>query len=144
MKTNSRGFTLIEIMVVVVIVAILAAVTYPLYTQHVAKGRQANAKAALGAAQLAMENYRAKMGTYPAAGTVIDSLPGFDIGVWQGVEPQARYFLSIEEATENYYRLRAICQPPVCNIDNDATADIWEVTSTSGAKPVNVLDDVSN
>lgn len=47
MKTRSKGFTLIELMIVVAIVAILAAIAYPSYQEHVRKGRRADAKAAL-------------------------------------------------------------------------------------------------
>ena len=39
-----RGFTLIELMIVVAIVAILAAIAYPSYQEHVRKTRRAQAK----------------------------------------------------------------------------------------------------
>jgi type IV pilus assembly protein PilE len=47
MKKRNRGFTLIELMIVVVIVAILAAIAYPSYTRQVQKSRRAQAKADL-------------------------------------------------------------------------------------------------
>jgi type IV pilus assembly protein PilE len=46
-RTHTRGFTLIELMIVVVIVAILAAIAYPSYTRQVQKSRRAQAKADL-------------------------------------------------------------------------------------------------
>ena len=44
---NSKGFTLIEVMITVVIVAIIAAVAFPAYQDSVRKSRRADAKAAL-------------------------------------------------------------------------------------------------
>jgi type IV pilus assembly protein PilE len=44
---KSRGFTLIEVMVVMAIIGILAAIAYPSYKEQVARGRRADAKAAL-------------------------------------------------------------------------------------------------
>jgi type IV pilus assembly protein PilE len=42
-----RGFTLIEVMIVVAILAILALIAYPSYQEHVRKGRRAQAKSDL-------------------------------------------------------------------------------------------------
>lgn len=47
MKFRSRGFTLIELMIVVAVIAILAVIAYPSYTRQVQKSRRAQAKADL-------------------------------------------------------------------------------------------------
>src|SRR6218665_2866341 len=49
------GFTLIEVMITVVIVAILASVAYPSYIEYVARGHRTQLKAQMQAAQQWME-----------------------------------------------------------------------------------------
>lgn len=73
-----RGFTLVEVMVVVAIVAILATVAYPSYADHVRKSKRAQVKADLVEyAQLA-ERFHTVNNTYegfrfPGGGESVDS-----------------------------------------------------------------------
>lgn len=56
-KYSIRGFTLIELMIVVAIIAVLASVAYPSYKEYVARSRRAEARAVLVAAQQWMERF---------------------------------------------------------------------------------------
>ena len=54
---RSRGFTLIELMIVVAIIAILAAIAYPTYVNYITKTRRAAATACLSEYANYMERY---------------------------------------------------------------------------------------
>lgn len=66
-KQYSRGFTLIEIMIVVIIVAILAAIAYPSYLDHVRRGHQTEAQGQMMELAAALEAHRAKNFSYAGA-----------------------------------------------------------------------------
>ena len=57
MRRSDRGFSLIELMVVVVIVAILASIAIPSYSQHVKRAAVEEATAALSSGRVAIEQY---------------------------------------------------------------------------------------
>lgn len=64
------GFSLLELMIVVVVVAILSAVAYPSYQSHIAASRRAEAKAALMEAAQYMEREFSLTGGYSSANLV--------------------------------------------------------------------------
>jgi type IV pilus assembly protein PilE len=64
--TDSAGFTLIELMIVVGIVAILAAVAIPSYQESVRRGRRADARVAMTNLATRLERCFTQFGAYDA------------------------------------------------------------------------------
>jgi type IV pilus assembly protein PilE len=121
---TSKGFTLIELMIVVAIIAIIAAVAIPAYSDYVTRAKRADAKAALMEVQLAQEKFRANNPNYTnvAASLPIDS-----------TSPDGHYniTLAIVNATSNV-GYTATAAPTATQIDPECGSLVISVTAASG------------
>ena len=76
MKHLQKGFTLIELMIVVAIIGILAAVAIPAYQDYIARSQVSEAVSLLGAAKTPVAEYLADRGTLPAITDAVTTTSG--------------------------------------------------------------------
>jgi type IV pilus assembly protein PilE len=62
---NKKGFTITELIITVAIIGILAAITIPMYTNHIRRARRSDAKVALEDVRAMAEQFRSENGTWP-------------------------------------------------------------------------------
>jgi len=82
----ARGFTLLELLVVVVIIGLLAGLVAPKYFDQVGKSNTKIAQAQIASLEKALDQYRLDVGAYPATELGLNALfvKPPDIERWQG------------------------------------------------------------
>ncbi|MDP2016252.1 type IV pilin protein [Hydrogenophaga sp.] len=103
LRHQYRGFTLIELMIAVAVVALLAAVALPSYNEYVMRSHRANARAALLQAAQWMERTATAQGTYPLAAAIPPGVLFVEGG---------RYNINAASNNGNAYALTAIPTAP--------------------------------
>jgi prepilin-type N-terminal cleavage/methylation domain-containing protein len=122
--SQQHGFTLIELMIVVVIVGILAALAIPRYSQSAVRAKQGEAKLVLKQICTNQMLYKAGSATnsYWNTGAVASSTaPNAFATIDVEVAPNARYQYTIAVAGNNF------TATATANLDDDGTVDTWTI-----------------
>lgn len=108
MNRNTRGFTLIEIMIVVAIVAILAAVAYPSYQESVRRAARADAQSGMMEIAQNAERFFTQQNQYAATRAGLPYVLPFNQSPLGGA---ARYNFNIAFPTPQTFVLQAVPTP---------------------------------
>lgn len=118
MKTNKKGFTLIELMIVVAIIGILAAIAIPNFLNYQCKAKQSEAKQSLGTIAKNQEAYVSEFNTYADTSTKL----GFSV---KGEGSKRYYTYTYSGVTAKAYLATATSMDK--GIKGTAGDDIWTI-----------------
>ncbi|GAB4357977.1 MAG: pilin [Immundisolibacter sp.] len=91
MKQRQQGFTLIELMIVVAIIGILAALAVPAYQDYTIRSKVSEAASLASAARTAVDVYYSETGTLPRV-----DIPHESLGISEPDEYKAKYVSRVQ------------------------------------------------
>ena len=137
MKKSIKGFTLVELMIVLSIIAILATIAYPSYIDFVRKSRRADAQAALANIQLAQQKLRSSCRFYAGTAGAADNC-GANAAAstirMAATSPDGWYALTLSNASATGFTVTATGQGDQAN-DEERGVVCTMVLSVSAANP---------
>jgi len=101
---NSKGFTLIELMIAVVVISIIAAIAYPSFMEQIKKARRSDAKQSLMAVAAKLEQFYQDNKGYPT----VANMARLGYGGTTFTSPEDYYTISFNGApTSTSYSIQA-------------------------------------
>ncbi len=135
---SQKGFTLIELMIVVVIIGILAALAIPRFMRATTKSKQSEAKQILKQIYVMEQAYRQEYDAYWGNGITASAAAPATMGrIGVDIGSTARYTYSLVAATNTF---TATANSGV--LDDDASLDTW--TMNEQGVLTCTVDDVTN
>lgn len=127
-RRGERGFTLIELMITLVVIAILAAIAYPLYLHQVQESRRTEARTALTELAAREERYYATNNTYTGSA----SLLGYGNYNWPITVGSGYYQVTVsaQSGTTTTPPSYVITATPIGTQANDSTCQKFTLNST--------------
>jgi type IV pilus assembly protein PilE len=119
-KRDSKGFTLTELLVVIVIIGILAGLTIPRYMKTTTRAKATEAKLMLKEVYSLQKAYYLENDTW---GTSFEAI-GFEQEKLKTEGGNARYKIKLKEVTATGFKATATS---VVDFDKDGTFNVWTI-----------------
>ncbi len=126
---SQKGFTLIELMIVVVIIGILAALAIPRFMRATTKSKQSEAKNILKQIYVMERSYFQEKDVYFSPGGAVTVQPGgtiADLGI--EIMSSARYSYTVTGGAATFTATAG--SKGATGLDDDATLDTWQIDQT--------------